>query len=332
MPSANRYVEAFKENVNKVGIASVVALSAALLTPLPLVAGLVLEAAYLLVVPDTKWYEARLSKRYDAEIEQRREKLKQELLPTLRPEMQERFRRLEETRRQIDAQAQEDKKWFREVLRKLDYLMDTFLRFAAKEAQFRNYLQSLRAEVHGERTSEKSSGLGWDSSPTNSRRADRSPGDVKRRPLRPEPSERVRPDAREAAAPLSAVDPNDRWTQQAVEEVQAHYTQEQEQIEKEMTAEQDADTQAVLAKRIDTLQRRQEFAGKIGKILTNLNHQLHLVEDTFGLINDEIRARSPEQVLADIEEVVVATDSMSSALEELAPYEQMADRAMSRTA
>ena len=30
-----------------------------------------------------------------------------------------------------------------------------------------------------------------------------------------------------------------------------------------------------------------------------------------------------EQILADIEEVVVATNSMTSALEELAPYEQM---------
>jgi hypothetical protein len=32
-------------------------------------------------------------------------------------------------------------------------------------------------------------------------------------------------------------------------------------------------------------------------------------------------------VLADIEEVVVATDTMSTALEELAPYEQMVARA-----
>ena len=63
-------------------------------------------------------------------------------------------------------------------------------------------------------------------------------------------------------------------------------------------------------------------------ILINLNHQLQLVEDTFGLINDEIRARAPQQILADIEEVVVATDSMSTALEELAPYEQMAARAV----
>lgn len=86
------------------------------------------------------------------------------------------------------------------------------------------------------------------------------------------------------------------------------------------------DTRAILQKRIDVLARRYDFAGKIGKILFNLHHQLRLVEDTFGLINDEIRARSPEQILADIEEVVVATETMSSALEELAPYEQLTAR------
>ena len=90
--------------------------------------------------------------------------------------------------------------------------------------------------------------------------------------------------------------------------------------------EEDASTKAVLEKRQDVLQRRYDFVGKIGKILTNLNHQLQLLEDTFGLINDEVRARSPEQILADIDEVVVATDSMSSALEELAPYEQLTAR------
>ena len=93
-----------------------------------------------------------------------------------------------------------------------------------------------------------------------------------------------------------------------------------------LAKEQDEDTKAVLVKRADVLQRRHEYVGKIGKILGNVNHQLRLVEETFGLINDEIRARSPEQILADIEEVVVATESMTETLEELAPYEQMAAR------
>jgi len=69
------------------------------------------------------------------------------------------------------------------------------------------------------------------------------------------------------------------------------------------------------------LGRRREFIGKIGRIQTNLLHQLSLVEDTFGLISDEIRAQPPEQVLADINDVVSQTNTMTQLLEEFAPFE-----------
>ena len=62
--------------------------------------------------------------------------------------------------------------------------------------------------------------------------------------------------------------------------------------------------------------------------MLNLNHQLELLEDTFGLISDEIRARPPEQVLADIEDVVSQTNTMTQVLEEMAPYEQSLARMM----
>jgi hypothetical protein len=47
------------------------------------------------------------------------------------------------------------------------------------------------------------------------------------------------------------------------------------------------------------------------------------MEDTFGLINDEIRARSPEQVLADIEDVVSQSDSLTETLQDVSPFDQM---------
>ena len=144
MPSENRYLTALKESANLVVLASVVALSAALVTPLPLLVGLVAEAAYLVFVPDTKWYEQRLSQKYDAEIERRRAKLKGEVFPTLREEVQERFQRLETMRREIGAQpALSSQTWFREVLRKLDYLLEKFLQFSNKDVQFRQYLSTV---------------------------------------------------------------------------------------------------------------------------------------------------------------------------------------------
>ena len=75
MPRGNRYLQAFKESFNVVGLTTAVAVSAATLNPLPLLAGLVAEAAYLLFVADSRWYAARLSRRYDAEVEQRRQAL-----------------------------------------------------------------------------------------------------------------------------------------------------------------------------------------------------------------------------------------------------------------
>ncbi len=303
MPRTNRYLEALKENFNVVGLTTAAALSAATLNPLPLLAGLAFEAAYLLFVPDSRWYDVRLAKRYDAAVAHRRQALKEQVLPTLRPAMQARFGHLEVIRGQINAQPVEGQTWFREVLRKLDYLMEKFLLFAGKEAQFRSYLQSLLQELGVEPHLARDTGYDLGLA-----------GDGPARRARPAPAERL---------PL---DRDERWVQQAIAAVQARYQTEMEDLRRLHENETDGNTKNILEKRLDVLQRRREFAGKIGKILSNLNHQLQLLEDTFGLINDEIRARSPEQILSDIEEVVWQTDTMTKVLDEVAPLEQMVAR------
>lgn len=318
MRRGNRYLEAFKESFNVVGLTAAVALSAATLNPLPFLAGLVAEAAYLLFVSDSRWYEARLSRRYDTEVESRRRQLKEAVLPTLRPSMQSRFARLEEMRLQINAQPIEGETWFREVLRKLDYLLEKFLQFASKEAQFRSYLRSLLEEVRGDGPRAFSmDDTGF--SREDDRRGQRSRTSAPRLPP-------GAPSFGPGSARRLPVDDDDRWVEKTIGEVQAHYDAEMNDLRRLIEQEQDANTKDVLQKRLDVLQRRHEFAGKIGKILANLSHQLKLLEDTFGLINDEIRARSPEQILADIEDVVWQTDTMTKLLEEVAPYEQMVAR------
>ncbi len=301
----NRFREAFKENGNLIGLTAAAALSLAMLNPLPLIAGVVMEAAYLLFIPDSKWYEKRLSTRFDAEVEARRQEVKTQVLPTLRPELQERFLKMEATRKQIEVQAEPNKAWFREVVRKLDYLLEKYLQIAAKEGQFRQYLQSLAAEMR------KSSGGGFGTT---------SAYDLDTR--------RDRDRRREGKQPLNGVPTpyagsGERWVEQKVAEIQDFYTKEVEHISQLLEKTTEYDTQAVLEKRKEVIGRRQEFAGKMERILVNTSHQLQLLEDTFGLINDEIRARNPEQLLSDIEEVVITTDSMASTLEELAPYEQL---------
>ncbi len=327
----NRYLEAFKESYNVLGLSAAVAASAALLNPLPLLFGLVAEAAYILFVSDSRWYQVRLAKRFDADIEKRRAELKMRIVPTLQPAMQERFARLEAMRANINDQVQDQPDWFREVLRKLDFLLEKFLHFAAKDAQFHQYLQSVLAQECGvtnfsqlnggpttynlaqtpqAATAQLGSNRGLAGAlPPTSARSSRAKSQIP-----PAPNSVTN-------SALAQVSGGEKWTQNAIAQIQAHYDDELQGLKTQAENESDASTRAVLEKRVDVLARRREFIGKIGRIQTNLLHQLSLVEDTFGLISDEIRAQPPEQVLADINDVVSQTNTMTQLLEEFAPFE-----------
>lgn len=287
----NRYLEAFKEGGNLVGLTTLAAASAALLTPLPLAGGLVAEAVYLLCVPNTNWYALRLSRRNDVKVEERRRQLKDQTLPLLEPEMQARFTRLEEICRQINTESPQDQKWFLEVLRKLDYLLEKFLLFAAKQTEFRAYLGNVWLDECGEHYRQTVARQ------QHSRVGAACSSSVPRIP--PPPMNRV---------------------PQLVKDIQASYAAEVAQVETLRKDETDENTKMVLDKRIEVLQQRTEGVGKIGRILTNLQYQMSLLEDTFGLINDQIHARPPEQVLADIDGVVYQTESMTKLLDELAVF------------
>src|SRR5687767_12189164 len=209
--------------------------------------------------------------------------------------MQARFWRLQETRGQMDSAHLGSEEWFLEVRRKLDYLLEKFLMFAQKEAEYRNHLRGVLEQVREESGQPKS-----------------------------QKSKIPRPETRDAEVPdVHSADP---WVRHAIQEVQRHYLSEIELVRGYAESEQDANTKAIMEKRLDVLQRRHDFVGKIAKILTNLEHQLALLEDTFGLINDQIKTQSPEQVLSEVDDVVFQTDSMTKVLEELAPYEQMMAR------
>ncbi len=274
----NRYLAAFQEQHNLITLAGAVALSAAMLNPLPFLAALVAEAAYLIFVPDSKWFEKRLGAKNDAEVEAHRARLKAETLPKLRPSLRARFEKLELARQNIERQAAPDKKWMREVLRKLDFLLEKFLQFAVKDQQFRAYLLQAQQEIH----------------PVSLPRAGDEPLEL-----------------------------NDKWTRDCVQFLQAAYTRDLDQLQAQRDDEKDESTKAILEKRLEVLGRRRDFIGRIGKIIANLTQQLALLEDTFGLISDELLARAPEQVLGDIDDVVSQTNAMTQVLEELAPFERM---------
>jgi hypothetical protein len=293
MEKQNRLAEAFKENFNLLGLAGAVALSAVTLNPIPLLVGVVAEAAYLLFVPDSKWYDSRLEARFDAEILARRNRLKNEVFPRIASGIKERFVRLETIRAQVGREETfSSESWFRQVLRKLDYLLEKFLLFARKDAEFRTHLKRVYEEVVEPPR------------PRDVHQLNRKGG---------RGQQRQQYDLTEDPAPPTG----DRWVAATVASIQNQFDQELDDVRAQRLAEEDYNTQAILDKRIEVISSRHDQVGRIGKILTNLGHQMNLLEDSFGLINDQLRARSPEQVLADIDGLVYQTDAMTKMLDEM---------------
>ena len=288
----NRFTAALGEPLNLLALAGAVV--AAVLTPVavPIIIGaIIIEAAYLVAVPNSKWYLQRLASSYDNEILKRREKLKHQILPRLRPEVQTRFAHLEQSRSALNKQVPADQQWYREVLRKLDYLLDKFLEFGSKEAEFRNYLRSVLEETLREKIAAQTPPSFVKSQSAKAHWKDEPPAD-----------------------------PADKWINSVVGQVQAYFDTEINELNQERTRDtEDLTTNAVLDKRIDIIKRRRDYVSQLGKITGNLNHQLELMEDTFGLISDEMRARTPEQILADIDEVIGRTDALTDMLQEFSP-------------
>jgi len=290
MKRPSKLKEAFLESFNTIGLAGAAAASLALLNPLPFLGALVVEAAYLLFVPDSKWYEKRLAEKYDQEVLDRRRKLRDQVFPSFSSQMQARFSRLELTRDQIGSQTLDGRMIFREVLRKLDYLLEKFLLFGSKEVQFENYLRSVLDEVRH--------------------------GPVVPPPVQKRPNKKI-------VFEIEDMSERDEWVKDTVTIICEKYTNEIEGINELLNRNENLHNMAVLEKRKEVLTRRSQYVVRIGESLINVSHQLHLMEDTFGLINDEIRARSPEQVLADIEDVVFQSDSLTATLEDVAPFDVM---------
>ena len=300
------------ENGNLVGLAGAVALSAAMLNPLPLIVAGVAEVAYMLFVPDSRWYMKRIESRFDAEVEKRRRDFKIQVFPQVRSEVRDQFLRLEEMRLQIAGQARKEEPWFQEALRKLDYLMEKYLQFAQKEAQFCSYLMGIYDDV-------------WQQLDSAQRRELPKPTQVVDKPpiIKKGAKRGFEADLDDYDRPPVIATPTDEWVRTVVGTISRYYDQEIEELQSGSEAETVMANKNIMERRAQILVRRREFVGRTGQILTNLGQQMHLMADTFGLINDEIRARSPEQVLNDINEVVTSATSLTEAIDQFTPMDDL---------
>lgn len=287
---------AFAETPNLLGLASAFALSAAFLNPLPLLVGLAAEAGYLIFTPDSKWYTRLLEKRYQAEVDKRRAELKRQVFPYLTDGERERFERLEQSRSEIKPNDDE-KPYLRNVLRKLDYLLEKYLLFTGKRFEFQSYLVNVRQQTIP------------DNAPVFEI-DDENRGKKKRRSS-------AKPPSTDNTAALDA------WANGIVEDVKGFYEQETDRLMHQSSSAENLHNKALLEKRIEIMGRRGLYVQRIAEIFSNLTHQMKLMEDTLGLISDEIRARSPEQVLAEIDSVVNQSDVLTETLREMAPFDEL---------
>jgi hypothetical protein len=276
-----------------VGLAGFAAIAFALVSPLPILCGLVAEAAYLLFVPDTAWFTRRLEARFDAEVRMHRETLKAKVFPKIRDEIRERFGWLEQARVQIEGTAEIKDKWFREALRKLDFLLEKYLQFADRESEYISYLLSLLREAYSAMSKDEIHDL-----PNIARYKD-------------------------SVSPPPDVKLTQQDVQDLIKAIQRHYEIEIDSMSQSIETEPVLATKEILGKRKEVLSRRREFIIRLSDMMVNLRHQMELIAETFGLINDEMRARSPEQVLADIDEVVMQATSLTDALDSLTPMDQV---------
>jgi hypothetical protein len=284
----NRYIEAFKETHNAGALAAITAVSCATLSITPLLAGIVAEAAYLLFVPDTRWYKERLDRRQREADRKKLEELEASILGSVSAEVAQRYHRMKRLRENMNGMVQGDERWFADTLKQLDCLLHRYLQFAAKEEAYRTYLNGLHVDAGSSASATQSANTARQVQ--GKRNGRNSPADS-------------------------------RSAEDTTERVIRAFEEELTDVRAQVEAEQDPSTQSVLQKRLEVLEKRREYVQKAFRTLINLRHQMQLFEDTFALINDELSVRSPEQILAEVEQVVMSTDTMMTALEEINTFE-----------
>ena len=304
----SRVKSAFTEQGNYIGLAAALGLSIAFLNPLPLVMGIIGEIAYLLFVPDSKWYSDILAKRDKEGAFARRQRLKEKVFEVVGYDFREEYNQLESVRTQLDDDYAARPDW-RSVIDRLDTLLSKYLEFGLLDYQLRNYIQSLSTQAEEELP---------DLIQVDSKEAD----DLRKRLA----------NTQKDASKYS--DGTVRWVEQQMGAIRLFFQGQIDSIQQLVNEEEvriasgggNANNRDTLLKRIDIQRMSLNQAEKIGQGLVSLNQQMSLMEETIRLINGQIRSKQPGQVLADIEGLVDQSENVSNFLQEITPFEDTTEQ------
>lgn len=264
-----------------------------------LFAGLAFECGYLLFVPESRWYRGVIEERALRARQRDRARLKTQTLPRLLPVDRKRFLRLEMMRNQIPAAAGAAPMEMAGICRQMDVLLDKFLQFGAKNAQYRAYLVEMVRPAPGP----AQSGAPWlDKLIDLAGTLLNEKQDVIQIPVGGTPKR---------VTDVGAI----------IEEIRKDQDSRIQQLQASIVAQSSDANKMVMSKNLEVLTKRRERIGELGDIITNLECQLDLIESTFGLIADQVRTQAPEQVLREINEVVIQTETTAQLLAATAPME-----------
>jgi flavodoxin len=92
-------------------------------------------------------------------------------------------------------------------------------------------------------------------------------------------------------------------------------------VTRDVAKTDDDSEKEILTQRQGVIQRRMDQLDKIAKAVSNIDKQMQLLEDTFGLIGDETHAQAPETIVTDVEEAVARSDALTKTIAELRPLQ-----------
>lgn len=295
-----RVQETLRDPVSWLGLGAAAGFSLATGQPEVLAAAAAAGALFVAVAPLFPSYARRLTARRNAASERGRRALVAARLQQLSPQDRQRYARLEARRAELVAHPDRlhvGPAEFDQVLERLDELLQSFLVLAARERDYTAYLGELAAEElslrqlaqrHPARHSLLESL--WVLDPLG--------------PPRPSPAH---------AAHLLATMP----LESLVEFVRSGHRRELEEMQRALASETDPAIRAARERRAQVLERREAYAARIGEAILTLRRQLELIEETAGMLADEVRARTPHEVLHHLEEAVHRSDGLAELLETL---------------
>jgi hypothetical protein len=143
-PRRSKFLEAFLQDFNLIGLAGFAAMAAVMQNPLPLAAGLAVEALFLINAPGSAWFERYLALQRARRRGLRRAAWRQRVLATLPRQDRERFRDVH--RRLSSASGALDDETRRLAIAELDRvedLLDQMLDLFAVRQSARAYLATV---------------------------------------------------------------------------------------------------------------------------------------------------------------------------------------------